>query len=260
MPSSYHARFPAASAILVGTLLLTLAAPVRASAQSPPEERSPFTGDVSFGLTATEGNSQTLSLNFGGRVSYVVEKHTWAFSTNVLRTRDSGDVKANKGNVALRYDYEPSDRIYVTSQLAASYNRPAGIERRLSPGLGIGYDIVRAETTRLSLDGGLNWVGERFTDDTRESSVYFKLSQEFRLRVNETTDLAQRLSYSPRPENLSDYLIQGSLTLTTKVWKLLGIKTEISDDYDSTPFIDPDTGIARSSNDLTFITGLSVSF
>jgi len=26
------------------------------------------------------------------------------------------------------------------------------------------------------------------------------------------------------------------------------------------PFIDPDTGIARSSNDLTFITGLSVSF
>jgi len=44
------------------------------------------------------------------------------------------------------------------------------------------------------------------------------------------------------------------------VWKLLGIKTEISDDHDSMAFINPDTGVARSSNDLMFITGLSVSF
>lgn len=119
---------------------------------------------------------------------------------------------------------------------------------------------AQAEPHERSPLAGDASFGLTVTDDTRESSVYFKLSQEFRLRVNETTDLSQRLSYSPRPENLSDYLIQGSLTLTTKVWKLLGIKTEISDDYDSTPFIDPDTGIARSSNDLTFITGLSVSF
>lgn len=237
-----------------------LGAPCRVGAQPAPDEDPPLAGTASFGLTVTDGNSQTLSLNFGGRISYTLAKHTWAFSTNVLRTRDSGEVKANKGSLTLRYDYEPSERVYVTTQMAASYNRPAGIERRLSPGLGLGYDMVRAESTRLSLDGGLNWVGERFTDDTRENSVYFNLAQEFRLRVNETTDLAQRLTYSPRPENLGDYLIQGSLTLTTRVWKLLGIKTEISDDYDSTPFIDPDTGVARSSNDLTFITGLSVSF
>lgn len=259
MPFFPHVRSPATTALLAGSLACVLGAPVSAAAQTR-DQRPPLAGDASFGLTVTEGNSQTLSLNFGGRVSYTVAQHTWAFSTNVLRTRDSGDVKANKGNLALRYDYEPSDRVYVTTQVAASYNRPAGIERRVAPGLGLGYDVIRSDAARLSFDGGLNWVGERFTDATRESSVYFKLTQEFRLRVNETTDLAQRLSYSPRPENLSDYLIQGSLTLTTKIWKLLGIKTEISDDYDSTPFVDPATGIARASNDLTFITGLSVSF
>jgi len=52
-------------------------------------------------------------------------------------------------------------------------------------------------------------ASERFTDDTRENSIYFNLAQGFRLRVNEATDLAQRLTYSPRPENLGDYLIQG---------------------------------------------------
>ncbi|HSM09068.1 MAG TPA: DUF481 domain-containing protein [Gemmatimonadota bacterium] len=136
----------------------------------------------------------------------------------------------------------------MSSQFRASYNRPAGIERRLAPGLSLGYDVVRG------------WVGERFTDDTRESSLYFNLEQQFRLRVNETTDLEQRLAYSPRPDDLGDYLIHASLALTTRVWNFLGVKTQISDDFDSTPFVDPETGEARSRNDLTLITGLNVSF
>lgn len=220
----------------------------------------PLTGDATFGLTVTEGNSETLSLNFAGRIAYEMRQHTWSLSGQVLRTRDGDQLRANRGSLLTRYDYEPSDRFFLGSQFRASYNRPAGIARRLAPGLGLGYDVLRGEFTRLSVDVGMNWVGERFTDDTRESSLYFNLEQEFRLRVNETTDLEQRLAYSPRPDDLGDYLVHASLALTTRVWRFLGIKTQISDDYDSTPFVDPDTGEARSRNDLTFITGLNVSF
>ena len=225
-----------------------------------PDEREALTGGASFGLTVTEGNSETLSLNFGGKIAYRADDHTWSLSTGLLRTRDGDELKANRGNVTLRYDVEPSERIYVTSQFAASYNQPAGIERRLAPGIGLGYDILRGEESRLSFDAGFNWVGERFADDTRESSVYFNMAQEFKLRVNETTDLEQRLAYSPRPEDLGNYLVNASVTLTTRIWKALGVKTQISDDYDSTPFVDPETGEARSRNDFTFITGLNVTF
>ena len=160
----------------------------------------------------------------------------------------------------MRYDVQPSERIFVTSQFAAYYNRPAGIERRFAPGIGLGYDVFRGEVSRLSFDAGFNWVGERFADDTRESSVYFNLAQEFKLRVNDTTDLEQRLAYSPRPEDLGDYLVNALVTLTTRIWGVLGVKTQISDDYDSTPFVDPETGEARSRNDFTFITGLNMAF
>lgn len=68
---------------------------------------------------------------------------------------------------------------------------------------------------------------ELFAAATRESSLYFNVAREFRLRVNETTDLEQRIAYSPRPEDLGDYLVHGE---------------------------------ARSRNDFTFITGLSVTF
>lgn len=220
----------------------------------------PLTGDATFGLTVTEGNSETLSLNFAGRIAYEIRQHTWSIDGQILRTRDGDELRANRGSLMTRYGFEPSERFFLSSQFRASYNRPAGIERRLAPGLGFGYDVLRGEFTRLSVDAGMNWVGERFTDDTRESSLYFNLEQEFRLRVNETTDLEQRLAYSPRPDDLGDYLIHASLALTTRVWKFLGVKTQISDDYDSTPFVDPDTGEARSRNDLTFITGLNVSF
>ena len=223
-------------------------------------EREPLTGSASFGLTVTEGNSETLSLNFGGKIAYRADAHTVSLSTALLRTRDDDELRANRGNLTLRYDVQPSERVFVTSQFAASYNRPAGIERRFAPGIGLGYDVFRGEVSRLSFDAGFNWVGERFADDTRESSIYFNLAEEFKLRVNETTDLEQRLAYSPRPEDLGDYLVNASVTLTTRIWGALGLKTQISDDYDSTPFVDPETGEARSRNDFTFITGLDVAF
>lgn len=227
--------------------------------ESEPIEE-PLTGDATFGLTITEGNSETLSLNFAGRIAYEIRQHEWSIDGQILRTRDGDELRANRGSLMTRYGFEPSERYFLSSQFRASYNRPAGIERRLAPGLGLGYDVLRGEFTRLSVDAGMNWVGERFTDDTRESSLYFNLEQEFRLRVNETTDLEQRLAYSPRPDDLGDYLIHASLALTTRVWNFLGVKTQISDDFDSTPFVDSDTGEARSRNDLTFITGLNVSF
>ncbi|MFW6083659.1 MAG: DUF481 domain-containing protein [Gemmatimonadota bacterium] len=239
------------------------AAPATLGAQGPDDgadEPESVTGDASFGLTVTEGNSETLSMNVGGKLAYRADYHTWSLSTGVLRTHDGDELKANRGNVTFRYDFEPSEQVYVTSKVAASYNRPAGIERRLAPGLGLGYDVLRGDDSRLSVDAGFNWVGERFADDTRESSLYFNVAQEFRLRVNETTDLEQRLAYSPRSEDLGDYLVHTSVTLTTSIWKTLGLKTQISDDYDSTPFVDPETGEARGRNDFTFITGLNVTF
>lgn len=240
--------------------LSTPAAAVGQATDESSDEPQELTGSTSFGLTVTEGNSETLSLNFGGKITYRSAYHTWALSAGVLRTRDGDELKANRGNAALRYDYEPSERVFVTSQFAASYNQPAGIERRFAPGLGLGYDILRDDLSRLSIDAGFNWVGERFSDDTRESSLYFNVAQEFRLRVNEMTGLEQRLAYTPRPEDLGDYLVHASVTLTTTIWKALGVKTQISDDYDSTPFVDPDTGEARSRNDFTFITGLNLTF
>lgn len=231
--------------------------PQAADTSAPIED--PLTGDATFGLTVTEGNSETLSLNFAGRVAYEIRRHTWSLAGQLLRTRDGEELRANRGSLMTRHGFQPSDRFFLSSQFRASYNRPAGIDLRLAPGLGLGYEVVRGEFTRLAVDGGMNWV-ERFTDDTRESSLYFNLEQEFSLRVNESTDLEQRLAYSPRPDDLGDYLIHASLALTTRVWEFLGIKTQISDDFDSTPFVDPDTGEARSRNDLTFVTGLNVSF
>lgn len=255
-----HARRHRRFTVPLLVLALNAFPPSSASGQEAEEERDPFTGDASFGLTVTEGNTETLSLSFTGRLGYNVDRHTWSFASELIRTRTDGEVEANRGNVELGYDFEPSERLFLSSQFRASYNRPAGIDRRLAPGVGVGYDVLRDEFSRLSLNAGANWVAETFTDDSRQSSIYFNIEQEFKLRVNSTTDLEQRLAYSPRPSDLGDYLVQASLALTTKVWKLLGIKTQITDEYDSTPFVDPETGEPRSRNDLTFITGLNVSF
>jgi putative salt-induced outer membrane protein YdiY len=186
--------------------------------------------------------------------------NSWTLSGQFVRNTDRAQETANKGSASLRYDYEPSARFFLYGRFGASYNRPAGLDRRLAPGVGLGYDVLSGDTYRVALGGGWNWIEDRFADASRTQAVYFTVSQDFDLKVNSDTELSQSLAYLPRPGSLEDYLVHGEVTLLTSFWKWFGIKLSFIDDFDSTPFVDPETGQARAKNDITFITGLNLQF
>lgn len=251
---SCGARWVAAAA------LLAVATPAAGQKAEPLNQDDPFVADLTFGFTLTQGNSETTSLNFGSTVEYLLPGHEWKVSGLFLRSSDDGDETANRASGSARYDYKPSDRFFVYARFGASYNRQAALNRRLAPGLGAGYDIVKTTAFSLSLGGGLNWIQDTFADASRTESVFFTLGQELELKVNSTTELKQSLSYSPRPDDPQDYLIRGEATLTATLWRWVGIRFAVLDDFDSTPFVEPETGEERNRNDLTVLTGLNLRF
>lgn len=239
---------------------LAFAGPAAGQKAEPLNEEDPFGADLTFGFTLTQGNSETTSLNFGSTLEYRLPGHEWKASGLFLRSSDDGEETANKASGMARYDYKPSDRFFLYGRFGASYNRQAGLDRRLAPGLGAGYDVVKTPTLTVSLGGGMNWIQDLFADASQTESVFFTLGQELGLKVNSTTELKQSLAYSPRPNDPQDYLVRAEAVLTTTLWRWFGIRFAVLDDFDSTPFVDPESGEARSKNDLTVLTGLNLRF
>lgn len=224
------------------------------------EEPDSWTGSADFGLTVTEGNSESLSFSIGARTSRRFESQRLGGSLSYVRTTQDGEETADQGALEASYDYFPTDRVFLASVFRVEFNDPAGLSRRLAPGLGVGYTLVDGDEATLSVQGGGNWIQDRFVDESEVDAVYVAFRQSLELSVNETTRLDQELRFNPRASDFSDYLLHGEVTLTTRISDLIGVRVSLRDDYDSTPFPGAPGEPAREENDLTLITGLSFQF
>lgn len=243
------------------------AAPLPAQeADAPPapadsdEEPHPWTGSADLGLTVTEGNSESLSFSLGGEASRRLEHERWAFSLSYVRTTEDGEEVTDQGSFQGGYDYFASERLFFASSFRAGFNKPAGLSRRLAPGLGVGYAFIDGEEASLSLEGGGSWIQDRFVNDSTADAFYVSFREGFELTLSETTRLTQELRWDPQVSDFSDYLLHAEATLTTRISDLFGLRVTFRDDYDSTPFPGAPGEPAREKNDLTLITGVNLQF
>jgi len=255
-------------AVLIPAFLLSIVVlPGPAPAQDLPdggfsspqeaEEELGWGGTADFGLTVTSGNSETTSISLGARATREFVRQRLVFSATYLRTTEEGEEVANRGELGSNYRYFPNRRFYLTARASGSFNEPAGLDLRLSPGLGAGYVLAEGDDYQLSAEGGANWIRDAFVDGTTATSVYYALAQSFSLQLNETTTLEEELRYNPKADDFSDYLLHGEATLTTRITDAIGLRLTLIDDYDATPFQGAPGEPAAEKNDLTFITGIS---
>lgn len=259
---------PAARTAAAAFFLLPAAAP--AAAQDLPEggftepgateEDLGWGGTADFGLTVTSGNSETTNLSIGARATRVFLRHRISFSGTYLRTTEDGEEVANRGELATSYRYYPDRRFYFTTRTSGSFNEPAGLELRLAPGAGAGYLLAEGDNYQLSAEAGATWIRDSFVDGSTANSFYYALAQSFSLNVNETTTLEQGLRYNPKADDLSDYLLHGEVTLTTRITDAVALRLTFIDDFDATPFEGAPGEPAAEKNDITFITGVSFSW
>lgn len=247
-----------AAGCLLAVLLVAL--PSDARGQEPAEDEPGWRGNADLGFTLTQGNSETTNLSLGAKVIHQAPSRRWTFDGSYLRATTDGDETANKADASAQFDYFPQDRFFLFARAAAGFNRPAGIDRRLAPGLGVGYTVVAGERADLDVEAGARWIQDRFVDGSTDEAVYASLEETFSLVLNSTTDLAQSLAYAPKAEDFGEFLLEAEVKLTTEITDGLGLRVSVRDDYDSDPFVDPETGEQREKNDLTFVTGVTFSF
>lgn len=225
----------------------------------PGEDATGWRGNADFGYTLTAGNSETTNLSLAARVVRRWERSRWSGDAGFLRATDEGEETASRGEASVQYDYFPSERVFFFGRTSVSFNEPAGLDLRLSPAAGVGYQVLERERVELTLQGGASWIRDEFTDGTSDEAVHAVLSEAFRFVLSETADLQQTLTYEPKLEDLEDFLLRTEVSLTAMITDALGLKVSFRDEFDSRPF-DPAVGEEREKNDITLVTGVTYRF
>lgn len=259
------------AAALLALTLPALGAPAGAAAQSEdPISTSPgfgqdgevetgWSGSADLGFTLTEGNSETTNFSLAAMLNRRWERWRWTTDGFYLRATTDGEETANKGDLASQMDYFPHGRFFLFARMSGSFNDPAGLDLRLSPATGAGYQVFAGERVQMSVEGGVSWIRDAFASGPADEAVHATVGQDLAWVVAEDTRVQQSLLYEPKTSDLGDFLLTARASFTTMVTDALGLKVSFKDEYDSDPF-DPAAGTEREKNDVTFVTGVTFQF
>jgi putative salt-induced outer membrane protein YdiY len=219
-----------------------------------------WTGDVVAGALFSRGNTFTDNANVAFDLTRRTEQDRWTFggAYNFGRQRDTatGDKTTTTDNWYLqgKYDYFLNEKLYVFGSFRYEHDRIADLDRRMTPGGGLGYQWVETPTLSFNTEAGLAYVCEHYEDGDSNDFIAARLAYHAKRSFNDKVSLFHNLEYYPSLETLDDYLIIADAGLRVTLTSKMFAEYKLEFRYDSTP------AVGASRSDLRHIVGVGWQF
>ena len=216
--------------------------------------------NVGFGLTAGNSETKNLALAFNGVRTGLRDKLT-LYTTSVYATSATAtpNVTANNNKGGARYDRDITKRLFGFVNADFFTDALQDLNIRALGGGGLGFHVIKSDSTTLDLLAGLNYTHENYTqvppltghlvhnfaEGTLGETLTHKLKQ---------TVITQDAYFFPDFKSGGDYRATFDLGTVTKINKWLGWQNSFGDVYVTNPPTD------KKRNDVVFTTGINVSF
>ncbi|OGG00495.1 MAG: hypothetical protein A3F83_09695 [Candidatus Glassbacteria bacterium RIFCSPLOWO2_12_FULL_58_11] len=206
--------------------------PATAANEAPAE---PWEGSFGLGLTVNRGNSSqqsfvsTLDLNRKG------EKARFNSNSSVTSTNSSDGGRSQKGSFKNKFERDQNRRFFYFVALDLDYNRQAGIDLRMAPGLGVGISAINRRKCSLHFNLGANPVTEYLRYQPRRTKGHYLAGEDLRWTFNSRTRLEQSVVWKPRFDKTQDYLLNFNASLTNKLTGNFDLKLNLEGRYNSRP-------------------------
>lgn len=172
--------------------------------------------------------------------------------TGQTRTRSVTDANRMFGSVKTEYDV--TKRWYAYNIGAAGYDEIRKIDLRYEVGPGMGYKLVNVTNLLITTEAGFNYQHEEHTDDTDINTFFMRLGQTAAWKITPRLTWDERIEYTPRFEDPSDYRIRFETNLRYAMLQNVFLNFSVVDIYDS----DPAAGVKQ--NDLQVRSSVGVKF
>lgn len=203
----------------------------------PPEPPPPiWASSLGAGLALTSGNSDTENINFSFSTLYD-PKTKVVFRADALYLRSSTDevTTVDRTTASGRYEYHVSDRVFAYAGLTFLSDEFKEINYLVSPLVGMGYDIIKTDRTRLSVDGGAGYYFEDNDVTGSESGGSLKAGENFAYKLTDRSAITQNFGALFKVDNFDDAFYHFDVGLTTNVINRIDLKLSYVMDYDAEP-------------------------
>ncbi len=223
-----------------------------------------WNGNVSLGLAGTAGNSQTFSFTTGMNAARVTNTDkTTVYFTAVKASSTINGVSADTAQAARggwAYNHDVDSRLFLSTFNDYEYDKFQGLNLRVDFGGGLGYTLIKSDTTLLAIQAGADYNHSSFMQGTvgvaspPSSSAELYWGDDYSLKLNKATSLVQSFRMFNNVSQLGLYRMNFDAGATTQLKKWLTWNVTLSDRYLS----DPVPG--RKTNDIIYSTGVGVAF
>jgi putative salt-induced outer membrane protein len=235
-------------------LALTLLVAPRVFGQAPPPKM--YTGSLGGGIALTGGNTDTKNFNLTFNLLRDPKTNNVFKSTaTYLRGSQFDILNLDRTAINLRDEYTVSGRTFVFGQIDYLRDQFKDIIFLWAPVAGVGYNILKTDSTKLGVDGGAGGFLERNPGRDVSRSGSIKAGQSLQQRISSMAAFTESLSTLWKTSDFGDSLTGFNLGVTTSVASKLELKIEFIDSYKNKP-----PSIRVKKNDTAFVTAFVVKF
>jgi putative salt-induced outer membrane protein len=210
-------------------MLLGMAATVPAAAKN-------WADEAELSYVETGGNSDTASLSFKNELRVKFSDTiagTW--KVGALSATNAGTRTAESHATELRGDYLFTERLFAYLNAGWAKDPFAGLDSRWYSGPGAGYKILLGPIHFFTVEAGLNYVSEEYTDNTEVDFIAGRLFGEYIFAFNDTNKFSQSLEYLHNFSEGTDYNIIAETAVTSALSSNYSLKVSYTVKYDHMP-------------------------
>ncbi len=215
-----------------------------------------WTGGGSVGFALARGNSETTNLAIGVNALRKTNNDAWVVNAASLYSNDANlaATTANQFGGLIRYDHNLTARWFAYGVFSGMYDELQLLNYRIMPGGGLGYHAIASNATTLDLLGGLGYTRESYYVGPPNNLFTATLGDEFTHKFTAATSITQNLYYLPSLNDTSNYRVNFSVGIATKLNGWMTANANFLDQYVNQPV--PGT----KYNNVLFTTGLGFTF
>ncbi len=235
-----------------------------ASEQAP--AKGVFETKLSIGATLTDGNSETMQANSSlitegekeglGSVRAGIEAN---YGETTTRTTDAegvgsenSDTTIKNANIFAGAKKTITELTFWSINASTLYDDIAGIDYRATLAPGLGFYLVKNDTTSLSVEAGPAYIREKVSGVT-DNYMALRIGERFDYAFSETAKVWQSAEYLPKADDFGDYLLNVEVGAEAALNTSMSLRLVLQNKHDSTP------GDGLEKNDLVLIGGIGVT-
>ena len=226
-----------------------------AAAPSPmaPIGQPSWKGTVTFGVTLTSGNSDTLLANTTFATHRNNLTNEWLFGADAAYGQNNSVEDAETLHGFSQYNHLFTDRWFGYARADGLHDGIANVTYRATLSPGAGYYAIKTKATTLAGEAGPGMVLEKL-DGERKTYSTPRLAERFEHRVDDHTRVWQNVEFLPQVDDLNNFLVNAEVGIEAAITKRLSLRTVVDDNFANVP------APGRRDNDVKLISGLAYKF